>query len=269
MIKSAVIPAFNSEGTIKETLDSIFFQTTKIDEIIVVDDGSVDGTCEEVEKCMSYMSSLTLYKLPPSGGPSKPRNFGIKKARGDVIFFCDSDDIWFNDHVERAIAYLEDDENLDGVCFNATKFKLSADEDDKINVVNDKRKTTELLSFLKLVRDNKVVCSSMVIRKCVFKEEQIFPEDNELCEDFVAWLLMLVNGVKLQYVPQVSIYYRDISSVSRRSVVTNSFLEQRIAALQFLANRDNLKFRHRLITYVLSLFFTFIRFIIEMKRIAI
>jgi glycosyltransferase involved in cell wall biosynthesis len=88
---SVVIPAFNAEHYIRETLDSILAQTYSNIEVIVVDDKSTDGTRECV---LSYGDRVKYLPLPAnSGGCSVPRNEGVKAASGELILFADSDDL--------------------------------------------------------------------------------------------------------------------------------------------------------------------------------
>lgn len=83
---SVVIPAYNGEKTIGKCLDSLLKQTKKPDEIIVVDDGSVDKTKETVKK----FKNVTLLEQKHKG-PAAARNLGAKKAKGNILLFTDSD----------------------------------------------------------------------------------------------------------------------------------------------------------------------------------
>jgi glycosyltransferase involved in cell wall biosynthesis len=88
---SAVIPAFNRIGYIQRAIDSVFAQTVPVDEVIVVDDGSTDGTAEAVET--RYGSRVRIVRQP-NAGVSGARRRGIQEARGEWIAFLDSDDEW-------------------------------------------------------------------------------------------------------------------------------------------------------------------------------
>jgi glycosyltransferase involved in cell wall biosynthesis len=93
---SIIIPVFNSEKTLGETLESVFLETTNrpdVDwEILVLDDGSTDKTLE-VLKLWETKIPLTTFELPHSGSPAKPRNHGIEASTGDYVFFLDADDV--------------------------------------------------------------------------------------------------------------------------------------------------------------------------------
>jgi glycosyltransferase involved in cell wall biosynthesis len=88
---SIVIPTFNRLHSLKETVDSVWKQNFTDYELIVIDDGSTDGTANY----LSNNSSRIKFKLRRNAGPSAARNAGIDMAVGDYVIFLDSDDLWF------------------------------------------------------------------------------------------------------------------------------------------------------------------------------
>jgi Glycosyl transferase family 2 len=90
---SVVIPTYNRAGLIGETLDAVFAQTLAPDEIIVVDDGSTDDTPSVLA---SYGNRMRPVRIANSGD-LVARNTGLKAAHGDLVAFCDSDDLWMPD----------------------------------------------------------------------------------------------------------------------------------------------------------------------------
>ena len=96
MSVSIIIPVFNSEKTLGETLESVYFETASrpdVDwEILVLDDGSTDKSLE-VLKLWEKKIPLKSFELPHSGSPAKPRNHGIEVSTGDYVFFLDADDV--------------------------------------------------------------------------------------------------------------------------------------------------------------------------------
>lgn len=95
---SIIIPLYNKERHIKETLKSVFAQTHSKYEVVLVDDGSTDKGMEIVKKF--YDPRLRVFSIPNSG-VSYARNFGILKAEYDLIAFLDADDIWLPNHLEN------------------------------------------------------------------------------------------------------------------------------------------------------------------------
>lgn len=115
-LTSVIIPCFNSERWILETLSSVYSQTYPNIEVIVVDDGSVDNTKELV---LSFDEKISYY-YQENKGPSAARNLGIKKARGDYIAFLDSDDVWEQDKLSKQVNFLEKNEDVHLVFSNVT-----------------------------------------------------------------------------------------------------------------------------------------------------
>jgi len=102
---SIVIPTHNRAYIIEKCLDSIFNQTYKNFELIVVDDHSSDNTLELLSKIKD--SRLKIYKNNEKSGAQAARNEGIKNASGDWICFNDSDDFWVNNKLQTNLNYLE------------------------------------------------------------------------------------------------------------------------------------------------------------------
>lgn len=104
---SVLIPAYNSARTIGATLDSVVGQTLRPHEILVMNDGSTDGTKAILAR---YVSEISIFEQE-NGGVASARNALIRKASGELIAFLDSDDIWhpryLETHVQLAEAYPE------------------------------------------------------------------------------------------------------------------------------------------------------------------
>ena len=101
---TAVIPAYNSADYITQALDSIAAQTRPVSEIIVVDDGSNDGTAEVVNNWSGDVPIAVMTQK--NQGPSAARNHGIQAAEGDWIAFLDADDQWTPTKIEEQCAAL-------------------------------------------------------------------------------------------------------------------------------------------------------------------
>jgi glycosyltransferase involved in cell wall biosynthesis len=101
---SVIIPAYNVEKFIEETLNSVLSQSYNNLEIIVVDDGSVDNTAKIINK---FANRVVYLHQENSGGCSVPRNFGIKKSTGDLICFFDADDIMLSDRIEQQVNFFK------------------------------------------------------------------------------------------------------------------------------------------------------------------
>ncbi|MBL4672696.1 MAG: glycosyltransferase family 2 protein, partial [Arenicella sp.] len=94
---SVIIPTFNRQDDVVEAIQSVLDQGDFDIEIIVVDDGSTDQTRQQVRR----FGGACRYVFQPNGGPSAARNAGLKLAKGELISFLDSDDLWLFGKVEK------------------------------------------------------------------------------------------------------------------------------------------------------------------------
>lgn len=107
-IISVVIPAYNAEKTIKETINSVLNQTFQDWELIIINDGSSDQTGEIIQKIIDSKIKLFSYQ---NAGVSISRNRGIAKASGEFIAFLDHDDLWTPDKLELQLQALQEHSN--------------------------------------------------------------------------------------------------------------------------------------------------------------
>lgn len=98
---SVIIPAYNRRAHLMACLDSVMAQRHRPDEVIVVDDGSTDGSCEAI----ATFGGVTVIRQQ-NAGPGAARNRGALAARGDYLVFLDSDDLWFPWSLEALAALV-------------------------------------------------------------------------------------------------------------------------------------------------------------------
>lgn len=130
---SIIIPAYNTESYIAECINSVLVQTYKNLEVIVVDDGSTDGTAD-IARAIAETDKRVEVISQQNSGQGGARNTGLRKASGEIIFFLDSDDYFSPDIVEQAVAAMLHN-NCDVVVFNGTSF---FDEDGVITLKGDR-----------------------------------------------------------------------------------------------------------------------------------
>ena len=116
---SVIIPAYNAEQTIAQTLDSVYAQTYKNLEVIVVNDGSTDHTLDVLE---NYTNSITILSTE-NKGVSHARNLGFKYSKGDYIQYLDADDLLMPEKIEMQLQALKA-ENADIAYGDWQKFKI-------------------------------------------------------------------------------------------------------------------------------------------------
>jgi glycosyltransferase involved in cell wall biosynthesis len=106
---SVVICTYNGADTIVEQLDSIRNQTLKVDEVVICDDRSTDNTVDVVRSYIEkeQLSGWNIYVNENNLGYASNFFYAACKAQGDFIFFCDQDDIWVENRVEKMLAQME------------------------------------------------------------------------------------------------------------------------------------------------------------------
>ena len=102
---SVIIPVYNGERFLAEAIGSVPAQTLPPDEIIVVDDGSTDGTAQVIADLAAAAAVPIRYIYQENQGPAAARNHGIRLAQGDVIAFQDADDIWTSTKLEKQVEF--------------------------------------------------------------------------------------------------------------------------------------------------------------------
>ncbi|WP_446039479.1 glycosyltransferase family 2 protein [Streptomyces sp. SID1121] len=109
---SVVVPVYDPGVHIEELIASLLRQTMAAGEfeVIFVDDGSTDGTGERLDALAAAHAHISVVHIPNSGWPSRPRNIGIERARGEYVQFADNDD-WFGDEaLQRLYAYAKEND---------------------------------------------------------------------------------------------------------------------------------------------------------------
>ncbi|MGL5647809.1 MAG: bifunctional glycosyltransferase/CDP-glycerol:glycerophosphate glycerophosphotransferase [Clostridium sp.] len=198
---SVIIPVYNVEAYIKETLDSLFNQTLKDFEVILIDDGSTDKSKEIIE---NYVKNLENFRLieQKNGGPSKARNRGILEAKGEYIVFMDSDDIIPIDSLEMRYD-LAVKKNAEVIVCGTYKY----DGKNKWPMENHFLKEGE-----KNIRDNYDLLWTLGPCNKLFKTSIIcdvaFPQDIKYAEDQAFVMEAFLRANKVYATKNVGYYYR-------------------------------------------------------------
>lgn len=180
MYISVIIPSYNRADFLEKVIQSVLNQTTKIDEIIVVDDGSIDNTKQLLEKYE------IKYIYQENNGVSSARNKGIYEASNEWICFLDSDDIWQPNKIEKQIAFHKENPHI---------FFSHTDELWRFNDKIIKQKKHQLkpsgYCFKENIPNTLIGASTVMCHKSIFDDVGLFDEGLEACEDYDLWLRIL------------------------------------------------------------------------------
>ncbi|WP_419663473.1 glycosyl transferase, family II [Desulfosarcina variabilis str. Montpellier] len=226
---SVIIPTYNASNYIQETINSILEQDYKDFEIIIVDDCSSDNTKQKVNEY--NLEKITFISLEKNhGGPSRPRNIGIKNSKGKYIALCDSDDLFCPGRLSTAMALLEKQPHIGMVFTGATKFndctgELIGNFHDgydkfwsipKTNINNNKYIISSENAFEGLFFENFIMPSGVTINKEIFLKVGYFDESLKNGDDWDMWF-RITKQAKIGFIDEVGFKYRIRSgSVSKR-----------------------------------------------------
>lgn len=185
---SVVVPAYNVEPYIETALNSALDQTYRRLEVIVVNDGSTDGTQAVIDRVVRQRQDPRLRVIQrANGGLSAARNTGIAAAQGELIGFLDSDDAWRSDKLERHVRLFAADPGL-GLTFSQSDYMTEAG-----HLTGTRLRTTRHQPSLHdmLRRNHCGNGSTVVIRRDCFELAGTFREDLKSCEDYEMWCRVL------------------------------------------------------------------------------
>jgi teichuronic acid biosynthesis glycosyltransferase TuaG len=201
---SVIIPTWNRKNTLKKAIESVQNQTLRDIEILVCDDGSSDGSSVMVKEMSSLDHRVRWVPGKHAGGPATPRNVGIQQSLSPWVAFLDSDDMWSANKLKMQLAFAKAG-SYDMVCANA--YRVSGNK--KVPYfLNDH--STGAITFSRLLLDNRVICSTVMIKRDVVKKVGGFPEAKRYVaiEDYLAWL-KTASRFRIGYQSDLLASYRD------------------------------------------------------------
>ena len=185
---SAVIPTFNRGHCLLRAINSVLAQTTPVDEIIVVDDGSDDKTYDLLVKSelldMRGQLPNIRYLYQENKGVSAARNLGIKEAENEYIALLDSDDAWAETKIERQELKLE---KKNFSCRITHTEEIWLKDGQRINPKKKHKKSGGFI-FEKCLPLCCISPSSVLLHRTLFDDYGFFDEKLPACEDYDMWL---------------------------------------------------------------------------------
>ena len=176
---SVIVPTYNRADRLERALNSIVSQTYQDFELIVVDDGSTDKTSQ----LMKSFPKAQYFYIKKNSGVSKARNVGLAFAKGELICFLDSDDLWKEKKIQIQSLWLENNKDSQ-ICYTD---EIWVRNGVRVNPMNRHRKYSGDI-FRHCLGLCIVSPSSVMIRAKLFDEIGNFDESLPACEDYDLWL---------------------------------------------------------------------------------
>ena len=174
---SVIIPTFNRAYCLGESIQSVLIQ--KGYELIVVNDGSTDNT----DQILSHFPAIKVIKYTGNRGVSFARNKGLEKAKGSLICFLDSDDLWEQGKLEAQVEWMRDHPECKAVYTDEIWIRNGV----RVNPMSKHKKYSGDI-FRQCLPLCIVSPSSVMLRKSVLDEVGGFDETMPVCEDYDLWL---------------------------------------------------------------------------------
>lgn len=209
-VVSILTPAYRAEAFLEETVRSVIAQTFTAWELIIINDGSPDGTGALAERLAKEDPRITvLHRETPSGRPAVPRNLALDHARGRYLALLDADDLWYPEKLERQLAFI----TRYGASFSCTAYGRISETGSRQGVVHVPLRATRS----RLLMNNTVGCLTVMIDRERFPDLR-FDESSSIRgrEDYGLWLRLLESERYVYGLDEVLADYRVVNgSVSR------------------------------------------------------
>jgi teichuronic acid biosynthesis glycosyltransferase TuaG len=210
---SIIMPAYNSEKYIGESIDSVLLQTYKNWELIIVDDGSVDNTRKIVTQYAQNDRRINYY-FQSNQKQGKARNTGINKSKGELIAFLDSDDLWAPEKLEIQVEYLKNSQSdllfSNGYIYTHNSNNIIGSFE---NLTGSYQGQDAIELFLE---HNRIPILSVLTYRIVLEKVGGFEENKQIqnVEDYHLWLKLLIAGFSFYGIPDKLVFYRQHDSQS-------------------------------------------------------
>lgn len=217
---SVIIPVYNGERYLAEAIESVLAQTYHPMEILVIDDGSTDGTAGVAD----HFSPDIKHFYQTNGGTGAARNRGIEEANGGFFAFLDADDIWVEDKLMRQMAEFHSDPSVDIVYGHVQQF-YSPELDESA------RQGIHLHSEIMPAH----LPSAMLVKRESFLKVGFFETNWQVGQDVSWFMRVLEQDLNVVMLPEV-VYKRRIHSMNK-GITQREFMSDRLKQIKASLDR--------------------------------
>ena len=236
---SVIIPIYNSENVIQTCLDSVFNQTYKNIEVILVDDYSTDNSEKVIKEIMKKHNEIYYYKQEKNMGAGETRNKALELAKGQYVAFLDSDDIWYPEKVEKQLKLMKEKEAV--LCYTAIEMI-----DKNENLIKSKRKVKEEIDYKFLLRNTMIPTSSVIIDRNIAGDFRM--DDTRDGEDYSTWLRILKEEKIAYGIDEALVKYR----IQKNSLSSNKL--KSVKEIWKIQQKEGITFWKRVFNIIIWMF---------------
>ena len=220
---SVIIPVYNGEKYIVETIESVIDQTYKNIEIIIINDGSTDNSFTKIKPYL-IMKNIKYFEHE-NRGVAASRNVGIRESLGDLISFLDQDDLWLAEKIEKQVKLMKENK----------EFALVHS---KIGFINENGNRIKPLwehpgisgyCFKEMFSSNKIAMLTVLVKRECIIEAGMFDEKIAITDDYDLWLKITYNN-PIGYIDEPIALYR--SHGRNTSMNVDAFKKYELQVLQ-------------------------------------
>ena len=212
---SIIMPAYNCQKYIAESIESVKKQTYQEWELLIVDDCSTDNTCRIVRTYAEDDDRIRLYNQSDNLGAGAARNRGLFESTGRYVAYLDADDIWYPDKLSKQIEFM-DSKNAG---FSCTSYEVIGDEG---NLLNKKVHMLPKVDYVGFLTNNLLQTVGIMVDTTIVSKECLVMPNLRRRQDAATWLQILKEGHACYGIDEVLAQYRrsekSLSSNKYRSV---------------------------------------------------
>ena len=205
---SIVIPTYNAETFLSETIDTVLAQTYQHWELLIIDDCSTDGSLAVAARYHKKDPRIKVVQLDFNrGGPAGPRNVGVSRTEGNWVAFLDSDDIWHPRKLEMQMKIMSETGSL----FSCTQMKdFTMRQENEFDDIDCSR--LENINFRKQQIKGRIPASSVVVARLLAEQHPFNEEPGyKAVEDYHCWLRILDSGTECVKLSCKLLFYRKVA----------------------------------------------------------
>ena len=194
------MPYYKKSKYIDETINSILNQTMKEFEIIIIDDELSESSSEVLSNLRKLDTRIKVFKNEKNLGAGQSRNKAISFCNGKYIAFCDCDDLWKKNKLEKQIKFM----NENNLKFSFTSYEIINNNDQRIGF----REAKKNLSFKQLRNSCDIGLSTVILKKNILNNNKFRFGRTKTKEDFILWLMLAKNGISINGIQECLMSWR-------------------------------------------------------------